>query len=124
LIPLYRSDVPSAVFCYNDMTAIGLLRAVRRAGVGVPGELAVVGFDDIPFAAYVSPSLTTIAQPKPEMGKRAVEMALALMGGEASDPFGYTNIVVRGRLVVRESSGEGAPLERQAGLKVERGVGH
>jgi DNA-binding LacI/PurR family transcriptional regulator len=73
----------------------------------VPSELAVVGFDDIPFAAYVSPSLTTIAQPKPALGRRAVEMALALAGAEASDPSATTNVVLRGTLVVRESSGVG-----------------
>jgi DNA-binding LacI/PurR family transcriptional regulator len=98
---------PTAAFCYNDMTAIGLLRAARSFGVRVPSELAVVGFDDIPFAAYVSPSLTTIAQPKPALGRRAVEMALALAGAEASDPSATTNVVLRGTLVVRESSGVG-----------------
>jgi DNA-binding LacI/PurR family transcriptional regulator len=104
---MYLGDRPTAAFCYNDMTAIGLLRAARSAGVRVPDELAVVGFDDIPFAAYVTPSLTTVAQPKPEMGRRAVEMALALAGAEASDPSVTTNVVLRGTLVVRESSGEG-----------------
>ncbi|MCL7453574.1 MAG: LacI family transcriptional regulator [Anaerolineae bacterium] len=116
-----RSDVPSAAFCYNDMTAIGLLRAARTAGVSVPRELAVVGFDDIPFAAYVSPALTTIAQPKPEMGKRAVEMALALAGGEVSDLPGFTNVVVRGRLVVRESSGERMQVEHQPASESDGG---
>lgn len=117
-------DRPTGAFCYNDMTAIGFLRAARSFGIGVPAELAVVGFDDIPFAAYVSPSLTTIAQPKPEMGRKAVEMALALMGGEDSDPSAYTNVVVRGRLVVRESSGQGAPLGFEAGPKLVSGAGY
>ncbi len=94
---------PTAVFCYNDMTAIGLLRAARLAGVNVPHDLAVVGFDDIPFAAYVSPSLTTIAQPKLEMGQRAMKMALALMENSAAERV--SNIVLEGRLVVRESTG-------------------
>lgn len=93
---------PTAVFCYNDMTAIGLLRAARLAGVNVPHDLAVVGFDDIPFAAYVAPSLTTIAQPKLEMGQRAMKMALALMANSAEH---VSNIVLEGRLVVRESTG-------------------
>jgi len=96
---------PTAVFCYNDMTAIGLLRAARWAGVNVPRDLAVIGFDDIPFAAYVSPSLTTIAQPKLEMGQRAMLMALALM--EGADAGRVSNIVLEGRLVVRESTGDG-----------------
>jgi DNA-binding LacI/PurR family transcriptional regulator len=97
-------DRPSAVFCYNDMTAIGLLRAARAAGLSIPRDLAVVGFDDIPFAAFACPPLTTIAQPKFEMGRRAVEMVLELLnpaqpGQPASD------VVFRGQLIVRESSG-------------------
>ncbi len=95
-------EPPSAVFCYNDMTAIGLLRAARQADVPVPHRLAVVGFDDIPFASYVHPTLTTIAQPKREMGRQAVLMALALRtrGHEQ-----VSNVVMQGDLIVRESSG-------------------
>jgi DNA-binding LacI/PurR family transcriptional regulator len=105
---------PTAAFCYNDVTAIGLMHAARQAGLSVPGDLAVVGFDDIPFALYIYPSLTTIAQPKLEMGKCAVEMMLALVsdrdrasatpptnGGQSSV---LSDIVVQGRLVERESS--------------------
>lgn len=94
---------PTAVFCYNDMTAIGLLRAARQAGLSVPRDLAVVGFDDIPFAAYTAPALTTIAQPKFEMGRRAMQMALSLMAGAAA----ACNIILEGRLVVRESTAGG-----------------
>jgi DNA-binding LacI/PurR family transcriptional regulator len=98
---------PTAVFCYNDMTAIGLLRAARQAGVSVPHDLAVVGFDDIPLATYVHPSLSTVAQPKPEMGELAVEMVLTLMEEGDSGGGEVPNVVVQGQLVVRESSGDG-----------------
>jgi DNA-binding LacI/PurR family transcriptional regulator len=95
---------PTGVFCYNDMTAIGLISAARRAGLRVPGDLAVVGFDDIPLAAHVYPPLTTVAQPQHDMGRRAMGMALALMAGD--DPAApFSDVVVKGRLVVRESSG-------------------
>jgi DNA-binding LacI/PurR family transcriptional regulator len=95
---------PTGAFCYNDMTAIGLISAARRAGLRVPGDLAVVGFDDIPLAAHVYPPLTTVAQPQRDMGHRAMGMALALMAaGDPAMPF--SNVVVKGRLVVRESSG-------------------
>lgn len=97
---------PTAVFCYNDMTAIGLLRAARQAGLNVPRDLAVIGFDDIPFAAYTAPALTTIAQPKFEMGRRAMQMALSLMAG--ADAADARNIVLEGRLVVRESTAAAA----------------
>ena len=97
---------PTAVFCYNDMTAIGLIRAAREAGLRIPEDLAVVGFDDIPFAAFAFPPLTTIAQPKFEMGKRAVEMALELLKpSQAGAPA--SNVVFRGELIVRRSSGRG-----------------
>jgi LacI family repressor for deo operon, udp, cdd, tsx, nupC, and nupG len=105
---------PTAVFCYNDVSAIGLMHAAQRAGLTVPGDLAVVGFDDIPFALYIYPPLTTIAQPKLEMGKSAVEMVLALVSdrdrAKANPPTSgsqisvISDIVVQGRLVVRESS--------------------
>jgi DNA-binding LacI/PurR family transcriptional regulator len=98
------AEPPTAVFCYNDMTAIGLISAARQAGLSVPGDLAVVGFDDIPLAAHVYPSLTTVAQPQRDMGRQAMNMALALMTADDSTPP-FSDIVVKGKLVVRESSG-------------------
>jgi DNA-binding LacI/PurR family transcriptional regulator len=92
-------DPPTAVFCYNDMTAIGVLQAGRRAGLAVPRDLAVVGFDDIPFASYVSPALTTVAQPKAELGREAMEMALRVLAGEE-----VADRTLQGQLVIRESS--------------------
>jgi DNA-binding LacI/PurR family transcriptional regulator len=117
-LPVLRAlqSPPTAAFCYNDVTAIGLMYATRQAGLSVPGDLAVVGFDDIPFALYIYPPLTTIAQPKLEMGKSAVEMMLALVSdrdGANASPLTSSgqisvvpsrDIVVQGRLVVRESS--------------------
>jgi LacI family repressor for deo operon, udp, cdd, tsx, nupC, and nupG len=106
-LPALRAlaDPPTAVFCYNDMTAIGLMRAARQAGLEVPQTLSLVGFDDIPFASYVQPSLTTIAQPKAKMGARAMEMVLDLMSGPGSTGEDGSILVVLGELVVRESSG-------------------
>jgi DNA-binding LacI/PurR family transcriptional regulator len=95
---------PTGVFCYNDMTAIGLISAARRTGLWVPGDLAVVGFDDIPLAAHVYPPLTTVAQPQRDMGRQAMGMALALMAvDDSAAPF--SDVMVKGRLIVRESSG-------------------
>jgi len=105
LLALMGSDEPpTAVFCYNDMTAIGLLRAAREAGLDVPQDLSVVGFDDILLASYVCPALTTVAQPKAEMGRRALQMALALMTSQDPAMEGISNIVVKGQLAVREST--------------------
>lgn len=96
-------DPPSAVFCYNDMTAIGLLHVAGKRGLEVPGNLAVIGFDDIPFSSYFQPQLTTIAQPTRLMGQQAMEMVLDLM---ESDGGGTSNVVVKGRLIIRVSSGD------------------
>ncbi len=99
------SPLPSAVFCYNDMTAVGLMTAARQVGLSVPQDLAVVGFDDIPFARHCYPPLTTIAQPKIEMGQLAMKMALSLMTiGDESNEEELSNVVVRGELVVRAST--------------------
>ncbi len=100
-------EPPSAVFCYNDMTAIGLMYAARRVGLSVPRDMAVAGFDDIPFASYFYPPLTTIAQPKVEMGRLAMKMALSLMTiSQEEGEEELSNVVVRGKLVVRASTVE------------------
>ncbi|GBD08205.1 Catabolite control protein A [Candidatus Thermoflexus japonica] len=92
---------PTAVFCYNDMTAIGALRAARVAGLRVPEDLSIIGFDDILFAAYTEPPLTTIAQPKYEMGRTAMSMLLRLLQGERVSP----QLQLPCRLVERASCG-------------------
>ncbi|MCK4470542.1 MAG: LacI family DNA-binding transcriptional regulator, partial [Anaerolineae bacterium] len=97
------AELPTAVFCYNDMTAIGLISAARQAGLSVPEDLAVVGFDDIPLAAHVYPSLTTVAQPQRDMGRQAMNMALALMTADDSTTS-FSDVVVKGKLVVRETT--------------------
>ena len=113
------ADPPTAVFCYNDMTAIGVLHAAGQAGLTLPRDLAIVGFDDIPFASYVRPPLTTIAQPKLDMGKRAMEMALELLlRGGPSDGV-VSNVVVQGELIVRESSGVKEHPKREYAMVIE-----
>jgi DNA-binding LacI/PurR family transcriptional regulator len=99
------NEPPTAIFCYNDMTAIGLFRAAREMGLSIPQDLAVVGFDDIPFASYVHPALTTIAQPTLDMGRQAMQMMLALTANGATRGADVANIIVQGQLIVRASSG-------------------
>jgi DNA-binding LacI/PurR family transcriptional regulator len=107
---LSLTEPPTAVFCYNDMTAIGLLLSAREGGLVLPRDLSVVGFDDIPFAAYVHPALTTIAQPKFDMGQRALAMVLALVkAGEAARST-VADVIVQGNLVVRQSTAAPAAL--------------
>ena len=70
---------PTAVFCSNDEMAIGAIRAARASGLHVPHELSVVGFDDIPFAGAYDPPLTTIRQPRRDMGRVAARVLLAAL---------------------------------------------
>lgn len=69
-------DPPTAVFARNDLTAIGAMRAISNAGLRIPDDIAIVGFDDIPLAARMAPPLTTVRQPTRLEGKLAVEMLL------------------------------------------------
>lgn len=97
---LALADPPTAVLCYNDLAAIGLLAAAARAGRRVPGELSVIGFDNIPLSAYATPPLTTVEQPTAALGRAAVESCLRALASAA-----VANVVLQGRLVVRESAG-------------------
>jgi LacI family transcriptional regulator/LacI family repressor for deo operon, udp, cdd, tsx, nupC, and nupG len=69
----------TAVFCYNDMTAVGVLMACRGQGIAVPGELSVIGYDDIRMVSYVTPPLTTIQQPKVQLGSLATQVMMDLL---------------------------------------------
>jgi len=92
---------PTALFASNDSMALGVLRGLHEAGLEAPDDLALVGFDDIPMAHYVAPSLTTVHAPMKELGERAIERLLALVQGDAS-PSHHT---LQTRLVRRESCG-------------------
>lgn len=94
-------DKADAVVCYDDKLALSVMDGLRQLGVRVPEDMAVVGFDDIPFAALANPRLTTVAQPSAEMGRRAVQMLLAAIE-RGSLPASEVHPV---RLVIRESSG-------------------
>lgn len=79
---LALSAPPTAVFCCNDLLALGVYEAARRAGRRVPDDLSVVGFDDLEFARWSGPALTTVRQPLAEMGAAAAELALTLAAGD------------------------------------------
>jgi DNA-binding LacI/PurR family transcriptional regulator len=102
---LQRAPRPTAVFCYNDMTAIGALRAARSAGLGVPGDLSIIGYDDIHFAALVDPPLTTVAQAKHILGQRAMDLTLNLLEEETgtADRKHLRDVVLAPVLVERAS---------------------
>jgi LacI family transcriptional regulator len=93
----------TAIFCFNDISAIGAIRALKDAGLSVPGDVSVVGFDDIQSAAYSTPSLTTVRQPLSEMGQRGAQVLLERIANR--DKEYPSEIVMAPELVVRESTG-------------------
>ena len=100
---LEKSRDFTAIFCFNDIAAIGAIRALKDAGLSVPGDVSVVGFDDILSAAYYTPSLTTVRQPLAEMGKRGAQVLLERIANREKE---YpSEIVMAPELVVRESTG-------------------
>ena len=102
---LERSDPPTALFCFNDLMAIGAMNVARSFGTRVPEDLSVVGFDDIAFAPYTVPPLTTVAQPVREIGQETVRLVLAIINRETMAPV---SVILRHRLVVRESTAAAA----------------
>ncbi len=90
---------PDAVVCYNDLTAMGVLAEAWSLGIRVPQDLAVIGFDNVPFSELTAPPLTTVAQPTEEMGHTAVEQILRLRRGQEA-----TDVVFDCFLVERRSA--------------------
>jgi DNA-binding LacI/PurR family transcriptional regulator len=99
---LERGHPFTAVVAANDLTAIGAMEALRAARRRIPEDVAVVGFDDIAFAAFIDPPLTTVAQPTYRLGALAMERLLKLMRGEAT---GARHVVLKPHLIVRRSCG-------------------
>src|ERR1700677_272018 len=93
----------TAIFCFNDIAAIGAIRALKDAGLTVPGNVSVVGFDDIQSAAYSTPSLTPVRQPLLEMGKRGAQVLLERIANREAD---YPpEIVMATKVIVGETTG-------------------
>lgn len=95
-------DRPTAVFAFNDLLAISLIRGLHEVGVRVPDDLALVGFDGIEMGRFTIPTLTTIDHPRQELGRLGVETLVALIAGETPPD---SERVLPLRLVVRESCG-------------------
>jgi DNA-binding LacI/PurR family transcriptional regulator len=94
-----RSDV-TALFVANDQMAVGVLLAMAEAGSSVPGQVSVVGFDDIPEASYLQPPLTTIRQEFTELGRIGVEQLLRIIDGDSSE----RHVTAQPHLMIRRSS--------------------
>jgi DNA-binding LacI/PurR family transcriptional regulator len=95
------------------MTAIGALKTVHARDLEVPADISIAGFNDLVMAEYVEPSLTTVRQPKHEMGRLAADVLLKLMSGTLAEH----EIKVSGELIVRESTGPPKRLQLKHGLR-------
>jgi DNA-binding LacI/PurR family transcriptional regulator len=99
------SDRPTAIMCFNDMLAIGFLHACRQAGIRVPEDLSVTGFDNISLSAYTSPPLTTLDQPKYSIGNESAQLLLELLGNKIENQNNmHKEKVLKGSLLVRSST--------------------
>ena len=99
---LALDERPQAVFCASDMMALGAIRAAHDAGLEVPRDIAVVGFDDASFAAIMEPALTTVRQDKQGLGAAACEALVRIVDGTSKEP---PVVILPAELVVRESCG-------------------
>lgn len=93
---------PDAIFCYNDLLAIGVLSGLRQRGLRVPDDIALAGFDGLEVTAHVDPPLTTMCQPRYAMGVRATEMLLDLLANSGAAP--PHEVQLQGELLIRAST--------------------
>jgi LacI family transcriptional regulator len=100
IVGLPATRRPTAAVCANDLLALGVLQEMVRQGVRVPGDFAIVGYDDIDFAAAAAVPLTSVRKPRQELGRRAAELLLA----ESREGHRHEQLVFEPELVVRESS--------------------
>ena len=99
---LQLDNAPTALFCGNDEMAIGAIHEIKACGMQVPGDVSVLGFDDIRYAEVMDPPLTTIAQPAEQIGERTMKRLLRAIEGQ---DIGTEPEIVKHKLIVRESTG-------------------
>ncbi|KFC71280.1 Transcriptional (Co)regulator CytR [Devosia sp. LC5] len=98
-----RDVLPTAFLCVNDVTALGVIIALTARRYELPRQFSVMGFDDITFASFVSPSLTTMKQPRLKIGEEAMDLLLALLQGKSVE---RKQVLLRSELIVRNSVGQ------------------
>ncbi|HEX2459992.1 MAG TPA: LacI family DNA-binding transcriptional regulator [Vicinamibacterales bacterium] len=117
---LARPNPPTAIFCFNDEMALGVVNAARRRNLRIPDDLSVVGIDDIHHASFWDPPLTTVALPMRDMGEEAVRVLLGILNGGERPP---QRIVLPHTLVVRSSTaapGRAVPIARVEAARAGR----
>ncbi len=97
---------PTAIMCYNDMLAIGVLKGCAALGIKVPDDLSITGFDNINFSAYTNPPLTTFDQPKRSIGAEAARLLLDQLNSKQQDLTDSGQVkILKGKLLIRDSTG-------------------
>lgn len=99
---MQAANPPDAIFVSNNLMTLGVLRALHEIGIRIPEEVALVGFDDMPWAGDLNPALTTVAQPGYELGQQAVQLLLKRLERPESPFF---KIILQPRLIIRQSCG-------------------
>ena len=114
---LRNRAIPTALFASNDTVAVGAMAAIRAAGFSVPKDIAVVGFDDLPFAAFTNPALTTVRSQPKALGEHAARAALTLLEGKR---VGIRRSIIPLELIVRESCGaaKSADQDLRSAIKI------
>lgn len=102
LLKLNKANLPTAVLFISDMTAIGAYEAISEAGFRIPDDISIIGCDDIPEAKHLSPSLTTIAQPRYELGKKGMSLILKELKNKSFMP--KQSIKLLPELIIRKST--------------------
>lgn len=95
------SPLPTAIFCHNDLMAIGAMQAAKKLGLHLPRDLSIIGFDDLLFSQYCDPPLTTMSQPRYEIGQRAMQMLLTRLKDEELPMSSY---LLESKLIIRKST--------------------
>jgi LacI family transcriptional regulator len=103
LLKINRSELPTAALFISDKTAIGAYEAIEEAGIRIPEDISIIGYDDIPEARHMSPSLTTISQPKYELGEKATNLLLKELKSRV--PHGHQSIRLLPEIIIRNSTG-------------------
>ena len=106
---LCQARRPTAMFCANDLMAVGVIRAAEEKGLSVPQDLAVVGFDDIDAGRYFRPTLTTLRPPLRELGEKAVDLLIEILQNPRRHP---EQIPMTAKLIIRDSSGLVVPVDQ------------
>jgi LacI family repressor for deo operon, udp, cdd, tsx, nupC, and nupG len=103
-----RDLLPTAFLCVNDATALGVMIALNARGYDLPRQFSVMGFDDISYASFVNPSLTTMKQPRSKIGEAAMTLLLAMLEGRELE---RREVLLRSELILRNSVARLGPGE-------------